>query len=101
MHELSSLYGPATIRNRLLICHFAWFVVSFAYYVIALNGENISADNYMYILLMGITELPSCFLTPLILKYFGRRSTTLMLLILSAIALSMLLVIPNGEFRTH
>lgn len=98
-HELASLYGPSKMRNRLLICHFGWFVVSFAYYVIALNGENMSANNYEYILIMGIFELPSCFLTILILKYFGRRSTSLLLLILSCISLSALLAIPDGERR--
>lgn len=97
MHELSTLYSKSFIRNRLIICQFSWFVVSFAYYAIALNAENISADPYTYILIMGLFELPSCFLTIVFLKYFGRKSTTLMLLTMSGLSLLSLLRLSQGK----
>lgn len=97
MHEILALYSNRFIRNRLLICQFAWFVVSFAYYAIALNGENIDVSTYSYILIMGIFEIPSCFLTIGILKLFGRKSTSIMLFVLSGISLLALLVFPQGK----
>lgn len=96
-HEISVLYGTQAIRNRLFICQFAWFVSSFSYYVIALNADNFSTNRIIYIAMVGLFEIPSCIVPIAILKYFGRRSTSLLLFYAAGISLLTIFVIPTDE----
>ncbi|XP_063696923.1 organic cation transporter protein [Culicoides brevitarsis] len=96
--ELSLLYGKSSIiRNRLFVCQLAWFVSSFSYYVIALNADNFSANRYIYIALVGIFEIPSCIVPIVILKVFGRRSTSLILFYAAGMSLLILFAVPTDE----
>lgn len=95
--EISLLYGTPTIRNRLFICQFSWFVSSFSYYVIALNADNFSANRYIYIAMVGLFEIPSCIVPIAILKCFGRRSTSLLLFYAAGLSLLSLFVIPTDQ----
>lgn len=95
--EFSLIYGTRTLRNRLFVCQFAWFVSSFSYYVIALNVDNFSANRYVYIALVGLFEIPSCIVPIAIMKCFGRRCTSLMLFYAAGISLLTLFIIPTDE----
>lgn len=43
--KLLAIFGNKELRNRLLICHFAWCVTAMTYYALALNADNFTADR--------------------------------------------------------
>uniref|UniRef100_A0A336N5D9 CSON006806 protein n=1 Tax=Culicoides sonorensis TaxID=179676 RepID=A0A336N5D9_CULSO len=96
-HEITILYGTPNMRNKLLVCQFAWFVSSFSYYVIALNADNLSANRYIYIAMVGLFEIPSCIVPIAIMRFFGRRYTSLILFYSAGMSLLALFLIPTDE----
>jgi hypothetical protein len=45
LNKLFAVFANAELRNRLLICHFAWCVTAMTYYALALNADNFTADK--------------------------------------------------------
>lgn len=118
MKELILLYGPAEFRKNLLICHFSWCVTSLSYYAIgkcfyqneihnvsvlisilfeALNADNFDANRYMYVAITGFVEVPSYIIPIIILRYVGRKQTSLILFLVAGASLLALLAVPEGR----
>lgn len=110
--ELIDLYGNTLLRRRLLICHFTFFMSSLTYYVIgnisannlrtsltffilqALNGDNFLANQYFYVAVTGLTEVPSYIVPCIMFKWMGRKRVSLILFFLAGCALLSILAIP-------
>lgn len=117
--ELISLYGNRLLRRRLLICHFTFFMSSLTYYVIgnrtrilttnflfqtffffrfqALNGDNFLANQYFYVAVTGLTEVPSYIVPCIMFKWMGRKRVSLILFFIAGVALLSILTIPLGK----
>lgn len=92
---LHSIYAPASLRRRALICHFTWCITSLCYYVTALNADNISSNRFIYVGATGSVDiLGYCFLI-FLMNVAGRRKSCSGLFFLSAVALLVILVIPR------
>ncbi|XP_014271360.1 organic cation transporter protein [Halyomorpha halys] len=90
------LFSSLELTKRLLICSFTWFLGNLYYFSIALNGSNIDVNEYLYVGLNGIVEIPG-YLSPIIfLKYFGRRSTGIFLWFVAGVILLATTVTPKG-----
>ncbi|KAI4498563.1 hypothetical protein M0802_006269 [Mischocyttarus mexicanus] len=85
------------LLKRVMITNFAWLTASLTYYALALNVDNFSANRYIYILVMGITEIPAYFIPTPILMYAGRRQACAVMYSLTAILLISILAIPANE----
>lgn len=96
LSELRGLYGDAKLRGRLIICHVTFFVASLTYYVTALNGNNFLANEYAYVAVTGLTEVPSYIVPCLMFRWMGRKSVTLLLYLVAGVALLSVLLIPIG-----
>ncbi|KAJ6637384.1 Solute carrier family 22 member 16 [Pseudolycoriella hygida] len=94
LSELIDLYGNKLLRRRLLICHFTFFMASLTYYVIALNGDNFLANQYFYVAVTGLTEVPSYIIPCIMFKWMGRKRVSLLLFLLAGCALLSILSIP-------
>ncbi|KAG4075715.1 hypothetical protein HA402_003540 [Bradysia odoriphaga] len=92
--ELIDLYGNKLLRRRLLICHFTFFMSSLTYYVIALNGDNFLANQYFYVAVTGLTEVPSYIVPCIMFKWMGRKRVSLILFFLAGTALLSILAVP-------
>lgn len=66
------------------------------YYYLALNGDNITADRYVYVSLNGIFEGVSYAFTVPLLIYVGRKKAVSCLFFLSGVLQLILLAIPQG-----
>lgn len=116
--ELIGLYGNKLLRRRLLICHFTFFMSSLTYYVIgnvswviflnkflpifpplsqALNGDNFLANQYFYVAVTGLTEVPSYIVPCIMFKWMGRKRVSLILFLVAGCALLSILSIPLGK----
>lgn len=120
--ELIGLYGNKKLRGRLLICHFAFFVSSLTYYVIgnffcfyicgsksimlqhclsyftiALNGDNFLANQYVYVAVTGLTEIPSYIVPCVMFRFMGRKRVSLILFLVAGVSLLSVLLIPRGS----
>jgi predicted MFS family arabinose efflux permease len=95
--ELVHLYGPLTLRKRALIAHFTWCVTSLSYYVLALNGENLKANIYLYVAMTGSVDILGYIISMIILRYMGRRLSSAMLFTLAGVSMLVVLGIPKSS----
>ncbi|KAJ9574200.1 hypothetical protein L9F63_008456 [Diploptera punctata] len=93
--KLLLIFANSELRKRLLICHFAWCVTAMTYYSLALNADNFTADRYVYVAIAGAVEAVSYLLPIPMLKYSGRRLTSVLLYAVSGAALLSILSIPQ------
>ncbi|CAH1391250.1 unnamed protein product [Nezara viridula] len=91
------LFSTFELTKRILICYLGWFVGNLYYYVIALNGANFTVNEYLYVGLNGICEVPGYTILPLVvLTYYGRRSAGIALFTVSGIAVLIIMFVPQG-----
>lgn len=67
------------------------------FYLLALNGDNITADRYTYVALNGVVEGLAYMTTVPLLLYVGRKITVSGLFFVSGILQLALLTIPQGK----
>lgn len=97
---LVTLVCNSELRKRVMITNFAWLTASLTYYALALNVDNFSADRYVYILVMGLTEIPAYLIPTPILMVLGRRQACALIYTLSALCLLSILIIPAEKTLT-
>lgn len=66
-------------------------------YISALNVNNFSTNRYIYVLVMGLTEIPAYLIPTPILMIIGRRRGSEILYIVAALCLLCILAIPTSE----
>lgn len=66
-------------------------------YISALNVNNFSTNRYIYVLVMGLTEIPAYLIPTPILMIIGRRRGSEILYIIAALCLLCILAIPTSE----
>ncbi|KAG7208609.1 hypothetical protein KM043_014817 [Ampulex compressa] len=83
------------LRRRIVITNISWMTASLSYYALALNVDNFSADRYIYVLVMGLTEIPAYIIPTPILMFIGRRQASAILYSGAALCLLSILMIPT------
>ena len=68
------------------------------YYGLSLSGAYISDDPYVYIVLMGLMEVPAYTFTGFVVERFGRKSTASVCFLIAAAVLLALIFIPTGYY---
>ena len=61
----------------------------------ALNTDNFLVDRYLYVLIMGLTEIPAYVIPSAVLMIIGRRQASTLLYTLGGICLISILIIPR------
>ncbi|KAI6195957.1 putative transporter [Aphelenchoides besseyi] len=56
-----------------LILAYLWTVDSFVYFGLSLFSTELAGNKYTNYVLSGVVEIPTCFLGPILLHYFGRK----------------------------
>ncbi|XP_050430687.1 organic cation transporter protein isoform X2 [Adelges cooleyi] len=95
LSTFTSMFSTCDMCAKTTIAYICSFVVGLAYYVIALNGDNFTANRYIYVALNGIVEGIAYVATIPLLLYVGRKLATSGLFFASGILLIVLLVIPK------
>ncbi|XP_014271301.1 organic cation transporter protein [Halyomorpha halys] len=90
------LFSTLELAKRTLICYYLWFLGNLYYYLIALSGSNFDVNQYVYMAINGIIEIPGFLLPLLLLVYFGRKSSGIALLFVSGISMLVIIVLPQG-----
>lgn len=75
-----------------LICMLIWLSIS-----IALNAANLSVSRYLYIIATGVVDIPSYLVPVIMLRFTGRRITTMFLFMWTGISLLLVLSVPAGS----
>lgn len=76
---------------------YCWKLFFKTCYISALNVNNFSTNRYIYVLVMGLTEIPAYLIPTPILMMIGRRLGSEILYIVAALCLLCILVIPTSE----
>ncbi|CAI6362935.1 unnamed protein product [Macrosiphum euphorbiae] len=90
----TSLFSTLDLSAKTVISLFFGLSCGLSYYVIALNGDNITADRYIYVALNGVVEGVSYALTVPLFLYVGRKKAVSSLFFASGILQLTLLAIP-------
>lgn len=72
-HNLFDLLKTPKLRKYTLIMWYSWVVNALIYYGFSFNMSDFGGNFYITFLLSGLVELPTQLLTPLFLRFIGRR----------------------------
>ncbi|KAK6621085.1 hypothetical protein RUM43_011391 [Polyplax serrata] len=97
LSQVVLLLKYSELRGRLMIVLVAWCVCSLCYYTLAINVDNFLTDRYLYGFISGLVEIPSYILPLPLLRFFGRRQTSIGLFYVGGLALLAILAIPRQE----
>ncbi|KAJ4449850.1 hypothetical protein ANN_01256 [Periplaneta americana] len=100
LKKLFVIFSHRELRRRLLICHFAWCVTAMTYYALALNADNFTANKYIYVAVAGAVEAVGYVLPIPMLKFMGRRTTSVVLYFISGVSLLLIIPIPQDMSMT-
>ncbi|CAH1735950.1 organic cation transporter protein-like isoform X2 [Aphis gossypii] len=100
LSTFTTLFSTWDLSAKTSISFSCGFVCGLSYYVIALNGDNITADRYIYVALNGVVEGLAYLSTIPLLLYVGRKIAVSGLFFASGILQLALLTIPqeNANF---
>ncbi|KAI5766859.1 unnamed protein product [Gulo gulo] len=89
------LFRTPRLRHISLCCMVMWFGVNFSYYGLSLDVSGLGLNVYQTQLLFGAVELPSKLLVYLLVRHVGRRLTQAGMLLGTALALGISLLMPS------
>ncbi|XP_032718012.1 solute carrier family 22 member 7 isoform X1 [Lontra canadensis] len=89
------LFRTPRLRHISLCCMVMWFGVNFSYYGLSLDVSGLGLNVYQTQLLFGVVELPSKLLVYLLVRHMGRRLTQAGMLLGTALALGISLLVPS------
>ncbi|XP_036673347.3 organic cation transporter protein [Drosophila suzukii] len=97
LKSIIELYGNPSVRKMIFASYFMFCVCSLSYYVTALNAANMSVSRYLYIIGTGLVDIPSYLVPVVMLRFAGRRLTTMLLFIWTGVSLLLVLSVPAGS----
>ncbi|TSK98403.1 Solute carrier family 22 member 13 [Bagarius yarrelli] len=92
--NMLDLFRVPSLRRRLLIMCYIWFVISLVYYGISLNVGSFGLDIYLTQFIFGLAELPARLSCYPIIERFGRKKSQSVALLLGGTACLVILAIP-------
>ncbi|KAH8384064.1 hypothetical protein KR009_011972 [Drosophila setifemur] len=97
LKSVVGLYANPSVRKLIFTSYFMFCVTSLSYYVTALNAANLSVSRYLYIIGTGLVDIPSYVVPVIMLRYTGRRLTTMFLFLWTGVSLLLVLAVPAGS----
>ncbi|TPP57287.1 hypothetical protein FGIG_02837 [Fasciola gigantica] len=79
------LFTHPNLRFRCIVFCFAHTTVTFVYYGLITDNSFATENIFLNVFLMGLTEIPSGFVAWALCDYMGRRTSTSVLLVLTAL----------------
>ncbi|GFQ80546.1 organic cation transporter protein [Trichonephila clavata] len=90
---LDLLRTPALRRNTINV-YFCWFIISYIYYALSWNTNDLGGDPYWTFFACGAVELPAGFIFMFICRYVGHRFGLLLANILAGLSLLAVIFVP-------
>ncbi|XP_015037369.2 organic cation transporter protein isoform X2 [Drosophila pseudoobscura] len=97
LKSIIELYANPNVRKLIFTSYFMFCVTSLSYYVTALNAANLSVSRYLYIVATGLVDIPSYLVPVIMLRFTGRRITTMFLFMWTGVSLLLVLSVPAGS----
>ncbi|KAM8706358.1 hypothetical protein ACLKA7_010609 [Drosophila subpalustris] len=97
LKSIIELFTNPKVRKLIFTSYFMFCVTSLSYYVTALNAANLSVSRYLYIIATGVVDIPSYLVPVIMLRFTGRRITTMFLFVWTGISLLLVLSVPSGS----
>ncbi|XP_054707064.1 organic cation transporter protein-like [Uloborus diversus] len=91
---LDLLKTPALRRNTINI-YFCWFIISYIYYALSWNTNDLGGNPYLNFFISGAVELPSTIIFMYISKAIGHRIALLMSNIMAGLCLLLMIAVPT------
>ncbi|XP_047493229.1 organic cation transporter protein-like isoform X1 [Penaeus chinensis] len=90
------LFRTPRLRIITLCMYIDYLIVGMVYYGLSLGGGNFSSDPFIYMVLMGVMEVPAYTVMVPVVTSFGRRAPTVFFFLFSGAVLLCLPFIPLG-----
>ncbi|KAH8347203.1 hypothetical protein KR059_006577 [Drosophila kikkawai] len=97
LKSIIELFANPNVRKLIFTSYFMFCVTSLSYYVTALNAANMSVSRYLYIIGTGLVDIPSYLVPVIMLRFTGRRITTMFLFLWTGVSLLLVLAVPAGN----
>ncbi|XP_076352347.1 organic cation transporter protein-like isoform X1 [Tachypleus tridentatus] len=81
-------------RKKSLAVFSIWFAISFIYFGLSFNTNNLGGDPFLNFLIAGAVEFPSYFGTIFVVKRLGRKFPLMISVIIAGVALLLIIPVP-------
>uniref|UniRef100_A0A1A9WB67 Major facilitator superfamily (MFS) profile domain-containing protein n=1 Tax=Glossina brevipalpis TaxID=37001 RepID=A0A1A9WB67_9MUSC len=98
LKQIIELFATGRVRKLILTSYFMFCVTSLCYYVTALNAANLAVSRFFYVAITGLVDLPSYLVPAIMLRFTGRKVTTMLLFFFTGLALLMVIVVPEDSY---
>ncbi|KAG8185674.1 hypothetical protein JTE90_008944 [Oedothorax gibbosus] len=88
----------AQLRRRTMIICFSWFVISFVYYGLSYNTNDLAGDPFVNFALYAVIEIPAYFFPLFVIRKWGRRNPMAFTLITGGAACLAMYPIPQDPW---
>ncbi|XP_076332507.1 organic cation transporter protein-like isoform X2 [Tachypleus tridentatus] len=83
-------------RKKSLAVFSIWFAISFIYFGLSFNTNNLGGDPFLNFVIAGAVEFPSYFGTIFVVKRLGRKFPLMISVIIAGVALLLIIPVPYG-----
>ncbi|XP_060648149.1 organic cation transporter protein [Drosophila nasuta] len=97
LKSIIELFSNPKVRKLIFTSYFMFCVTSLSYYVTALNADNMKVSRYLFIIATGLVDIPSYLVPVFMLRFTGRRITTMFLFMWTGVSLLLVLAVPAGN----
>lgn len=91
------LFKTPNLRKKTLNVMLCWFANSIAYYGLSLSTGTMKGNPYFMLFIMGLVELPSYVITVYLMDRLGRRSLTVVEMIVGGVCCIIAATSTNGS----
>lgn len=89
------LLRTPTLRKYTVNMYFCWFIISYIYYALSWNTNDLGGDPYLTFFICGAVELPATILFMFISKAIGHRIALLISNVAAGVCLLLMVPIPD------
>uniref|UniRef100_A0A8C2LSU6 Solute carrier family 22 (organic cation transporter), member 16 n=1 Tax=Cricetulus griseus TaxID=10029 RepID=A0A8C2LSU6_CRIGR len=92
--SLADLFYYPDVAKRTLTIWLVWITINLGYYTFSIEAIRKREHEYLYLFILGASEIPAYFFMCILMQRVGRRNTIVSCLLLSSIICAIYIAIP-------
>ncbi|XP_054708488.1 organic cation transporter protein-like isoform X2 [Uloborus diversus] len=90
------LLRTPNLRKKTLCLYFTWVVISFTYYGLSLNTNDLEGNDYLNFFISGLLEFPAMFFCLFTMDFLGRKKPLMFCLLTGGLACFGCMFVPKA-----
>ncbi|CAL4069477.1 unnamed protein product [Meganyctiphanes norvegica] len=92
---VQSIFCKSAVCKIFIVMPLVWFFTAIVYWSLPLNANNFTTNPYLYIVMIGLADIPPNAIGPILIKKFGNINTGTLMYIIASVCLLGVIIIPE------